>query len=55
MMSADMVMEEVMVALSTGRCPRCNEVLLFTFVDQDTEMSCVRCGFRAGLGGDFLR
>jgi len=55
MMSVDMVIEEVEIALGTGRCPRCNEVLLFKFLDSDTEMSCPGCGFRAGLGGDFFR
>ena len=51
MMSSDMVVEEVMIALGTGRCPRCNALILVSFHEGDTDLTCSRCDFRAGLGG----
>lgn len=48
-MSAEMFMEEITIAVSTGRCPRCACVLILDVQEDDWEARCPGC--KAVYGG----
>lgn len=40
MMSAEMLMEEIDIIMNTGRCPRCNQVLVFDVDEDEWQARC---------------
>jgi ribosomal protein S27AE len=41
--SPEMIIEEMMIALDTGRCPRCGEVLISWVRDPEWKLTCPGC------------
>lgn len=47
--SLEMVMEDVFIAVDTGRCPACNGQLEFSESDLTVDFSCPGCGWQMGF------
>jgi len=54
-MNAEMVLEDIEIALSSGRCPACGSPLLVRESDGDVLLSCGTCSWRGGIGGGLVR
>jgi hypothetical protein len=52
-MSAEMVIEEVAIAMDAGLCPRCMGPLQVVEKKNEVLLSCRSCSWRAGFGGDW--
>lgn len=39
----EMIIEEMMIAVGTGQCPRCGEVLMSTVSRSEWELKCPGC------------
>lgn len=54
MLEPGMIIEEVLIALDTGLCPRCGgplEMIIQDLDQDDTEFHCMFCHWRGGFGG----
>lgn len=50
-MTAEMVVEDLVIAMDSGRCPRCMAPLQIQTDDDEIMLSCSVCSWRGGLGG----
>jgi hypothetical protein len=44
----EMMIEEIGIALRTGRCPRCNGEMKFDVSLDEWEGKCLKCGLNVG-------
>jgi len=49
-----MVIEDLAIALSSGRCPACGSPLMVCEDNGDVELNCPGCSWCGGFGGDWL-
>lgn len=49
-MNAEMVIEDIMIAMDSGRCPRCMAPLQVRESYDEVLLSCTVCSWRGGFG-----
>jgi len=49
-MNAEMVIEDIMIAMESGRCPRCMAPLQVRTDRDEVLLSCSACSWRGGFG-----
>jgi len=50
----DMMLEEIIIALATEHCPRCNQALLVEMEPDQVTLSCPGCHWMAGGSPSFF-
>lgn len=50
-MNAEMVIEDIMIAMESGRCPRCMAPLKVRTDRDEVLLSCTACSWQGGFGG----
>jgi len=49
-MNAEMVIEDIMIAVESGRCPRCMAALQVRESHDEVLLECPACPWRGGFG-----